>query len=80
MKKLILKDDWVTMMTSECAEAMTMQLLNATNPELDDSECACLTCLARTCVEIILDKLHEESELEMMKIHHEENMKNNNIN
>jgi len=80
MKKLTLKEDWIKMMTAECTEAMTMQLLNATNPEVNESECACLTCLARICVEIVLDKLHEESELEMMKLHHEENMKNNNFN
>jgi hypothetical protein len=80
MKKLTLKEDWIKMMTAECAEAMTLQLLNATNPDGGESECACLTCLARTCVEIVLDKLHEESELEMMKLHHEENMKNNNFN
>ena len=79
MKNLTLKEDWIKMMTTECAEAMTIQLLNATNPEANESECACISCLARTCVEIVLDKLHEESELEMMKIHHEENMKNSNF-
>lgn len=58
--KIILDEQWMKSMVSECAEAMTLHLLNATNPENNNDDCGCLTCLAHICVEAVLDRIHEE--------------------
>lgn len=78
--KVILDEEWVATMTSECAEAMTLHLLKATNPDEDSNDCACLSCLARLCVEIVLERLHDESELQMMQENHNQNIDRRNIN
>jgi len=78
--KLILDEDMVKSMTSECAEAMTLHLLNATNPENDSDDCGCLTCLARLCVEIVLERIHEEGEAIMAQQKHNQKIDRRNIN
>jgi hypothetical protein len=78
--KVILDEEWVATMTSECAEAMTLHLLSATNPDGEGNDCGCLTCLARLCVEIVLTRIHDESELQMMQENHKQKVDRRNIN
>jgi hypothetical protein len=77
---MILDKEWVQMVAERCAEAMTLHLLNATNPQCDDDSCACLNCLSKVAIEVVLDSLDEQSEVEMMKAMHNKNIKKNNVN
>lgn len=77
---MILDNEWRQEVAERCAEAMTLHLLNATNPQSDDDSCGCLTCLSKVVIDIILDSLDEQSDIEMMKSMHNKNIEKNNVN
>ena len=76
--KIILDEEWMKSMVSQCAEAMTLHLLNATNPDNDSDDCGCLTWLAHICVEAVLDRIHEEGNelIEQQKLNHKVDRRN----
>ena len=78
--KLIIDEEFANQLTSECAEAMTLHLLNIANPQDESSECGCLRCLAHLCVEIVLERMHEESEEFMRQEKRNQKIDRRNIN
>jgi hypothetical protein len=64
----MLTEDDLKAIVSECAETMTLHLLNGTNMDIaeGDRNCCCITCLASLCVEIVINRISDEIDEELM--------------
>lgn len=77
---MILDNEWRQELAERISEEMTFLLLDASNPNGESDVCACLTCLSKIAIDIVMDSLVEKGDEQMLKQMHDNNIKNNNVN
>lgn len=78
---MIIDKEWRDQTAEKCAEALTMYLLDVTNPQNDDENlCGCLNCLSKIAIDVFLDELEDQQELQKIKSVHNNNISKNNVN